>query len=53
MNAIKPVLLSSGTNFMGLCFPSVLAKAAFHDFPAVLQFLHCQFNLNDETDNKV
>jgi hypothetical protein len=52
MYAIKPVLLSSGTNFMGLCFPSVWAKAAFHNFPAVLQFLHCLFSLNDETDDK-
>jgi len=53
MYTIKPVFLGSGTNPLGLGFGSVWAKAAFHNFPAVLQFLHCALPFNYESDNQV
>jgi hypothetical protein len=41
MYAVKIVFPGSGTNSMGFGPVSVKAKSAFHNFPAVLQFLHC------------
>lgn len=40
MYTIKLVSPGSGTNTMGRGLGSVWTKATFHNFPAVLQFLH-------------